>query len=99
MTLRKFIENEGLNFNGKKNDYGNYNHNQDVLKDNKVKNSLEFQKIIDNKTIKQLYEEYINSDEFKIKEINRLKFINKENDVYIKNYEEVGQNLIEFFFN
>jgi len=99
MTLRKFIENEGLNCNGKKNDYGNYNHNLDVLKDNKVKNSLEFQKIIDNKTIKQLYEEYINSDEFKIKEINRLKFINKENDVYIKNYKEVGQNLIEFFFN
>ena len=99
MTLRKFIENEELNCNGKKNDYGNYNHNLDVLKDNKVKNSLEFQKMIDNKTIKQLYEEYINSDEFKIKEINRLKFINKENDVYIKNYKEVGQNLIEFFFN
>ena len=99
LTLRKFIENEELNYNGKKNDYGNYNHNLDVLKDNKVKNSLEFQKIIDNKTIKQLYEEYINSDEFKIKEINRLKFINKENDEYIKNYKEVGQNLIEFFFN
>ena len=98
MTLRKFIENEGLNCNGKKNNLGNYNHNLDVLKDNKVKDSLEFKKIID-KTIKQLYEEYINSDEFKIKEINRLKFINKENDVYIKNYKEVGQNLIEFFFN
>ena len=99
MTLRKFIENEGLNCNGKKNDYGNYNHNLDVLKDNKVKNSLEFQKIIDNKTIKQLYEEYINSDEFKIKEINRLKNVKKEDDVYIKTYIEVSENLIEFFFN
>ena len=98
MTLRKFIENEGLNCKEKKNDYVNYNHNLDVLKDNKVKDSLEFKKIID-KTIKQLYDEYINTDEFKINEINRLKFINKENDVYIKNYKEVGQNLIEFIFN
>ena len=70
----------------------------DVLKDNKVKNNLEFNKII-GKTIKQLYEEYINSDEFQINEINRLKYVKKENDEYIKNYKEVGQNLIEFFFN
>ena len=91
MTLRKFIENEGLNCNGKKNDYGNYNHNLDVLKDNKVKNNLEFQKIID-KTIKELYEEFINSDEFKINEINRLKYVKKENDEYIKTYKEVSEN-------
>ena len=29
--------------------------------------------MIMNKTIRELYEEYINSDEFKINEINRLK--------------------------
>ena len=98
LTLRKFIENEGLNCNGKKNDYGNYNHNLDVLKDNKVKNNLEFNKII-GKTIKQLYEEYINSDEFQINEINRLKYVKKENDEYIKNYKEVSKKLLEFFFN
>ena len=98
LTLRKFIENEGLNCNGKKNNLGNYNHNLDVLKDNKVKASLEFQKIID-KTIKQLYEEYINSDEFKINEINRLKYVKKENDEYIKTYKEVSKKLLEFFFN
>ena len=98
LTLRKFIENEELNCNEKKNNLGNYNHNLDVLKDNKVKASLEFQKIID-KTIKQLYEEYINSDEFKINEINRLKYVKKENDEYIKNYKEVSKKLLEFFFN
>ena len=98
LALKDFFENKKLNFNEKNNDCRNYNHNLDVLKDNIVKNNLEFKKIL-KKTIKQLYEEYINSDEFKIKEINRLKFINKENDVYIKNYKEVGQNLIEFFFN
>ena len=98
LTLRKFIENEGLNCNGKKNDCRNYNHNLDVLKDNKVKNNLEFNKII-GKTIKQLYEEYINSDEFQINEINRLKYVKKENDEYIKNYKEVSKKLLEFFFN
>ena len=97
-TLKEFIENKDLNFNEKNNDCRNYNHNLDVLKDNKVKNNLEFQKIID-KTIKELYEEYINSDEFKINEINRLKYIKKENDEYIKTYKEVSENLIEFFFN
>ena len=96
LTLRKFIENEELNCNEKKNNLGNYNHNLDVLKDNKVKASLEFQKIID-KTIKQLYEEYINSDEFKIKEISRLKYVKKENDEYIKTYKEVSKKLLEFF--
>ena len=70
----------------------------DVLKDNKVKNNLEFNKII-GKTIKQLYEEYINSDEFQINEINRLKYVKKENDEYIKNYKEVSKKLLEFFFN
>ena len=70
----------------------------DVLKDNKVKNNLEFKKIL-KKTIKQLYEEYINSDEFKINEINRLKNVKKEDDEYIKTYIEVSENLIEFFFN
>ena len=98
LTLRKFIENEELNCKEKKNNLGNYNHNLDVLKDNKVKNNLEFQKIID-KTIKQLYEEYINSDEFQINEINRFKYVKKENDEYIKTYKEVSKKLLEFFFN
>ena len=60
--------------------------------------NYEVQKIID-KTIKQLYEEYINSDEFKINEINRLKYVKKENDEYIKTYKEVSKKLLEFFFN
>ena len=96
MTLKKFIENEELNCNEKNNDCRNYKHNLDVLKDNKVKNNLEFQKII-GKPIKEFYEEYINSDEFKINEINRLKYAQKEDDEYIKNYKEVSMKLLEFF--
>ena len=98
LALKDFFENKKLNFNEKNNDCRNYNHNLDVLKDNKVKNNLEFKKIL-KKTIKQLYEEYINSDEFKINEINRLKNVKKEDDEYIKTYIEVSENLIEFFFN
>ena len=96
LALKDFFENKKLNFNEKNNDCRNYNHNLDVLKDNKVKNNLEFKKIL-KKTIKQLYEEYINSDEFKINEINRLKYVKKENDEYIKTYKEVSKKLLEFF--
>ena len=49
-----------------------------------------------NKTIFQLYEEYINSDEFKINEINRLTK-NKMQDEYITKYVSLAKNLIEFF--
>ena len=98
MTLIGFIENNEMNLKEKKDDSGNYNHNLDVLKDNKVMDNLEFKKIL-NKTIKQLYKEYINSEEFKNNETNRLKYVKKEDDEYIKTYKEVSENLIEFFFN
>ena len=52
--------------------------------------------MIMNKTIGELYEEYINSDEFKINEINRLKN-NKIQDEYITKYISLAKNLIEFF--
>ena len=52
--------------------------------------------MIMNKTIRELYEEYINSDEFKINEINRLKN-NKMQDEYITKYISLAKNLIEFF--
>jgi len=97
-TLREFIEDEEFNFDEKNNDSGNYYHNLDVIQDNEVKNSLEFEKIL-SKTIRQLYEEYINSDAFKINEMNRLKYIKKEDDDYIKTYKEVSENLMEFFAN
>jgi hypothetical protein len=98
LTLKEFIEDKELNLDEKNNDFGNYYHNLDVIQDNEVKNSLEFQKIL-NKTIRQLYKEYINSDAFKINEMNRLKYIKKEDDDYIKTYKEVSENLMEFFAN
>ena len=52
-----------------------------ILQDEEIKENEEF-KIILNENISELYEEYINSDEFKISEINRLKKY-KMQDIYI----------------
>ncbi len=73
----------------------NYLHNMKILQDEEIKENEEL-KIILNKNISELYEEYINSDEFKISEINRLKK-NKMQDIYITKYINLAKNLIEFF--
>ena len=64
------------------------------MQSEEVKENEEFKKIL-NKTYRNLYEEYINSDEFKIDEINRIK--NKNGDEYIKRYIFLARHLIEFF--
>ena len=73
----------------------NYLHNMKILQDEEIKENEEF-KIILNENISELYEEYINSDEFKISEINRLKKY-KIQDIYIAKYINLAKNLIEFF--
>ena len=56
-----------------------------------------FTKIL-NKTFSELYEEYLDSDEFKIDEINRLKERKMENN-YIRRYKDIAKDLINFFVN
>ena len=73
----------------------NYLHNKNLFKNEEIKEKEELNMIM-NKTIGELYEEYINSDEFKINEINRLKN-NKMQDEYITKYISLAKNLIEFF--
>ena len=94
MTLNQIFEKKELyNYEddcGKK----KYLHNLKTVQNEEIKKNEEFQKIL-NKTFRELYEEYINSDEFKIDEINRLK--KKNGDEYIKKYKELAENLIEFF--
>ena len=48
------------------------------------------------KTFSELYEEYLNSDEFKIDEINRIKKFNIKED-YIRRYIVIAKALIKFF--
>ena len=73
----------------------NYLHNKDLIQNEEIKENEELNMIM-NKTICELYEEYINSDEFKISEINRLKK-NKMQDEYITKYVSLAKNLTEFF--
>ena len=92
MTLNEIFENKGL--------YGdttltNYYYNLKIVNDLKQKNDTKFNKIL-NMQFRDLFEEYINSDEFKIEEINRLKRKKMKED-YIKRYIITAYNFIEFF--
>jgi hypothetical protein len=53
-----------------------------------------------NKKFSELFEEYLNSDEFKIGEIQRLLNATKpKSGKYIQKYEYLAKNLIKFFAN
>lgn len=94
LTLREIFEKKEL-FVGKENDLSKYLHNLRVVQSEEIKENEEFKKIL-NKKYCELYEEYINSDDFKIDEINRLKE-NKNGDEYIEKYIYLARHLIEFF--
>ena len=95
MTLREIFENKQLYINEDKEGFRNYLNNLKVVQNEEIKENEEL-KIIFNKTINELYEEYINSDEFNIIEINRLKK-KKMQDDYIKRYINLARYLILFF--
>ena len=95
MTLREIFENKQLYINEDKEGFRNYLNNLKVVQNEEIKENKEL-KIIFNKTINELYEEYINSDEFNIIEINRLKE-KKMQDDYIKRYINLARYLILFF--
>ena len=95
MILREIFENKELYINEDKEGLRNYLNNLKVVQNEEIKENIEL-KIIFNKTINELYEEYINSDEFNIIEINRLKE-KKMQDDYIKRYINLARYLILFF--
>ena len=69
MTLQEIFESKEIYLFKDKVTSDNYLHNIKVVQNEEIKENEEF-KIIFNKTIRELYEEYINSDEFRISEIN-----------------------------
>ena len=95
MTLREIFENKQLYINEDKEGFRNYLNNLKVVQNEEIRENEEL-KIIFNKTVNELYEEYINSDEFNIIEINRLKE-KKMQDDYIKRYINLARYLILFF--
>ena len=92
MTLLEIFEKKEL-CNEK--DLENYYHNLKVVKDKEIQENEILKKIL-NKKYCELYEEYINSKEFKIDEINRLKDKNMEKS-YIERYIYLSKHFIEFF--
>ena len=94
LTLNEiFVKKELYN----KKDYSHYYHNLKVVNDDEIKNNFMLRKILDMKYC-QLFKDYINSDEFKIDEINRLKKKGM-NDNYINRYIMLSKNFIEFFLD
>ena len=81
----------------KLNELNNYYHNLKVVNDKEIQENEELKKIL-NKTYSELYEEYINSKEFKIDEINRLKDKNMEKS-YIERYIYLSKHFIDFYSN
>ena len=95
MKLGEIFEKEELyEFENEKGKF-NFKQNLKIVHSEEIKKNENFQKLL-NKTFGELYEEHLNSDEFKVKEINRLKE-KKMGDNYIKRYIELAKNLIEFF--
>ena len=97
MTLNEIFLDKNLYIKENEDGLCKYRHNLKVVKSEEVKNNEKLQEILD-KTFRQLYEDYINSDNFKVDEINRLKKNNEEdNYYYIEKYKITAKNLINFF--
>ena len=97
MTLEDIFVNKNLYKSEDKDGQEKYERNSDVVKSGEIKNNQAIQNIL-NKAFQQLYEDYINSDEFKVDEINRLKRDKKEEDFYyIERYKMIAKNLISFY--
>ena len=92
MTLQEIFEKKELY---EENGLKNYYHNLKVIKSEQIQKNIDLKEIL-NKKYPELFKEYINSKEFKIDEINRLKK-NKMQDDYIKRYIYLAKNFIEFF--
>ena len=91
-SLLEIMLNKGL-YN--ENDLDNYYHNLKVVGNKEILENEELKAIL-NKKYCELFEEYINSKEFNINEINRLKNNNME-DVYIKKYIYQSKYFMEYF--
>lgn len=95
MTLAEIFVNKEINTSKNRPDLNNYYHNLKVVNSDEIKKNEEMQKILNMKYC-DLFDDYINSDEFKIDEINRLKRKNM-NEEFINRYINVSKTFIKFF--
>ena len=97
MFLREIFNRKELYVNENKKGLDNFINNLNVIQSEEIQNSKIFKNIL-NKTFMKLYEEYLNSNEFNIYEINHLKDNNMD-DAYIRRYKEIAKDLMNFFCN
>ena len=91
MTLKEIFTNEELYKDRK-----NFEHNKTIVEDIVNKGNPELNMIL-NRKFRCLFEEYLNSEEFGIDEINKLKNTeNKNEDYYIEKYVYLAKHFIEF---
>ena len=91
MTLKEIFTTEELYKERK-----NFEHNKTIVEDIVNKGNPELNMIL-NRKFRCLFEEYLNSEEFGIDEINRLKNTeNKNEDYYIEKYVYLAKHFIEF---
>jgi len=98
LTLEEIFKKEELYKLDKDEDLIKYRHNLDVVNDEEIQGNAEIKNIL-NKKYYEIYEDYINSKEFKVDEINRLKKNNSEeaDDEYLKKFISLAQHFLEFF--
>ena len=90
MTIKEIFEKKELY---QESELKYYNNNLELVKTEEILEIKELKNIL-NKTYQEIFEEYLNSKEFKINEINRLK--KKFEDDYIKKYIYLAKHFIEF---
>lgn len=95
MTLLEIIQNKKLFNEDKEWDYSNYQNNLNIINSQEAKEIKSLQEML-NKTFAELFEEYLDSKEFKVDEINRLNRKGMTKD-YINRYVRVAKNFIKFF--
>ena len=77
-------------------DNNNYKHNLKIVNEIEKKGNPELNMIF-NRKLCCLFEEYLNSEEFGIIELNKLK--NEKDDYYIGKYVYLAKHFIEFLFS
>ena len=94
MTFGQILTDKSI-YSGKK--LYQYENNLKIVNSIKKDQNSDLNEML-NKKYSTLFEEYLNSDDFKIAEIERLR--NKQKSIlYIKKYEYLAKNLIKFFAN
>ena len=91
MTLEEIFEKKELY---QESELKSYKHNLNLVKSIEIQENKEIKNIL-NKKLYLIFEEYINSKEFLIDEINRLKNKKMDNE-YIKRYIYLTKHFIEF---